>query len=89
MSTEAKPKLRLTQKEAAAYCQMDPDVFRDWCKVREIKTIPNRPGKNSRRYLPKVLDEFLAWMETEEANQAAANYTPSQITEVIDRCQET
>ena len=59
----------LTLKDAADYCHMSYPVFKDWFATGVIPSIPYRPGSKRRKVVIARLDEFLAWLETDAANE--------------------
>ena len=59
----------LTLKSAAAYCDMSYPVFRSWYMRGVVPSVPVRPGSSRRKIRIERLDEFLAWLDTDEANE--------------------
>ncbi len=61
----------LTLKEAANYCGMPYKSFCEWFRTGKISSVPSRPGSPRRKILPEQLEQFIAWLKTDEANQIA------------------
>jgi len=68
MENKLKGRVSLNMKDAAAYCHMSYPVFRDWFLIGIIPSVPSRPGSTRRLIVVERLDEFLEWLESDEAS---------------------